>query len=106
MDQKIFRHSAVEKLSSPSQLSQLLVVVRLKGWIVLATLSAIICGILVWSFAGQIPIITSGNGILLAPDAQFAYYSPIDSVVEKIYVNTNEEILKNTPIMEPSNMKT
>lgn len=69
MDQKIFRHSAIEKLSSPSQLSQLLVVVRLKGWIVLATLSAIICVVLVWSFAGQIPIITSGNGILLAPEA-------------------------------------
>lgn len=103
MDQKIFRHSAVEKLSSPSQLSQLLIVVRLKGWIVLATLSAIICAVLVWSFAGQIPIITSGNGILLAPEAQFSINSPAEGVVSEIYVNTNQQILSGTPVMQLSN---
>lgn len=102
MDQKIFRHSAAQKLSSPSQLSQLLVVVRLRGWIVLATLGAIICAVLVWSVVGQIPIITSGHGILLAPDAQFAYYSPVDSVVDEILVKTNQELLPGTPIMRLS----
>lgn len=103
MDQNIFRHSAVEKLSSPSQLSKLLVVVRLKGWIVLVTLSAIICVILVWAFVGQIPIITTGNGILLAPDAQFAINSPIEGVVEQIFVKTNQEVAVGTPLMKLSN---
>lgn len=103
MDKNIFRHSAVEKLSSPSQLSKLLVVVRLKGWIVLMTLSAIICVVLVWSVVGQIPIITTGNGILLAPDAQFAINSPIEGVVEEILVKTNQEVPVGTPLMRLSN---
>ena len=103
MDQNIFRHSAVEKLSSPTQLSNLLVVVRLKGWIVLATLSAIICCVLVWSFIGQIPIIITGNGILLAPDAQFAINSPIEGVVEEILVKTNEDVSVGTSLMRLSN---
>ncbi|QVL56981.1 MAG: HlyD family efflux transporter periplasmic adaptor subunit [Simkaniaceae bacterium] len=103
MDQNLFRHSAVEKLSSPSQLSKLLVVVRLRGWIVLATLSAIICVVLFWSFVGQIPIITTGNGILLAPDAQFAINSPVEGVVEEILVNTNQKVSVGTPLMQLSN---
>jgi len=103
MDKNIFRHSAVEKLSSPSQLSKLLIVVRLKGWIVLMTLSAIICAVLVWSVVGQIPIITTGNGILLAPEAQFAINSPIEGIVEEILVKTNQEVSVGTPLMRLSN---
>ncbi len=103
MDKNIFRHSAVEKLSSPSQLSKLLIVVRLKGWIVLITLSAIICAVLVWSVVGQIPIITTGNGILLAPEAQFAINSPIEGIVEEILVKTNQEVSVGTPLMRLSN---
>ena len=103
MDQNIFRHNTIEKLSSPTQLSKLLVVVRLRGWIVLASLSAIIIAVLVWSFVGQIPIITTGNGILLAPDAQFAINSPVEGVVQEIYVNTNQGVLRGTPLMRLSN---
>ena len=103
MDKNIFRHSAVEKLSSPSQLSKLLVVVRLKGWMVLITLSAIICAVLVWYIVGQIPIIITGNGILLAPEAQFAINSPTEGIVEEILVKTNQEVPVGTPLMRLSN---
>jgi len=105
MDRNIFRHRAVEKLSSPSELGKLLVVVRLRGWIVLLTLSALIATIFVWAFVGQIPMITTGNGILLAPTAQFAIRSPIDGVIEKVLVKTNYAVTKEEPLIRLSNGK-
>ena len=96
---KIFRHDAIEKLSSPTQLSKLLVVVRLRGWIVLSTLMAILLAIIIWSIVGQIPIITSGQAILLAPEAQFVVKSPNDSVVNQVFVKVGQEIQTGTPIM-------
>lgn len=99
MSRDIFRHSAIEKLSSPSQLTKLLVVVRLRGWIVLISLCAILFAILMWSVVGQIPIITTGQGILLAPEAQFAIKSPTDGAVSEVYVKVDQMVPRGTPLM-------
>ncbi|MCB1109523.1 MAG: HlyD family efflux transporter periplasmic adaptor subunit [Chlamydiia bacterium] len=102
MSRDIFRHNAIEKLSSPSQLTKLLVVVRLRGWIVLFSLCAIIFAILVWSVVGQIPIITTGQGILLAPEAQFLMKSPMNGVISQVFVKVDQSVLQGTPLMELS----
>jgi len=100
MSRDIFRHDTIEKLSSPSQLSKLLVVVRLRGWVVLISLCAILLAIVAWSIMGQIPIITTGQGILLAPEAQFAMKSPSDGVVRQVFVKVEQEVPAGTPLME------
>ncbi|WP_420420698.1 HlyD family efflux transporter periplasmic adaptor subunit [Simkania sp.] len=105
MAKEIFRHDSVERLSSPSQLNKLLVVIRLRGWVVLATLVAIILGILVWSFLGEIPIITTGRGILLAPDAQYTLNSPTDGVISQVYIKTGSQVQKGQVLMELSDGK-
>ncbi|MCB1074535.1 MAG: HlyD family efflux transporter periplasmic adaptor subunit [Simkania sp.] len=106
MAKGIFRHDSVERLSSPSQLNKLLVVIRLRGWVVLATLVAIILGILVWSFLGEIPIITTGKGILLAPDAQYTLNSPTDGSILQVYIKTGSSVQKGEVLMELSDGKT
>ena len=99
MAKEIFRHDSVERLSSPAQLNKLLVVIRLRGWVVLATLVAIILGILVWSFVGEIPIITTGRGILLAPDAQYTLTSPADGVVTQVNIKSGDQVRKGQVLM-------
>jgi len=103
MAKEIFRHDSIERLSSPAQLNKLLVVIRLRGWIVLATLVALILGILFWSFVGEIPIITTGRGILLAPDAQYTLSSPAEGVISAVYVQTGANVHQGEPLMELSN---
>lgn len=98
----IFRHDTIEKLSSPGQLSKLLVVVRLRGWVVLFSLVAIILAVLVWSVVGQIPIITTGQGILLAPNSQFSINSPAEGIVKEIFVPLYQKVPAGTPLMELS----
>lgn len=102
MGRDLFRHDTVERLSSPAQLSKLLVVIRLRGWIALATLVALIVGILTWSVLGEIPIITTGKGILLAPNSQFSVSSPAQARVNAVYVKAQQEVKMGTPLMSLS----
>lgn len=102
MSRDIFRHDSIERLSSPKQLNRLLVVIRLKGWVVLWTLCTLLLGVVVWSIFGQIPIITTGQGILLAPSAQFAIKSPVQAIIKDIPVPINQFVPQGTVLMELS----
>ena len=102
MGQEIFRHDTIEKLSSLKQLSKLLVVVRLRDWIALFSLIVIILAVLVWSVLGQIPIITTGQGILLSPKGQFSINSPGEGIIKEIFIKTDQIVPPKAPLMELS----
>lgn len=61
----MFRQQALDKLSSPEQLDQLLDVIRPKGWLALLGLCALLIGGGVWSVIGALPSRVEGRGILL-----------------------------------------
>lgn len=61
----IFRKVALERLSSPEQLDQLLQVTDAKGWIALAALAALLLAGLGWGIFGTVPTEASGSSILL-----------------------------------------
>jgi HlyD family secretion protein len=60
-----FRKSALEKLSTPEKLDQLIKVTSPKGWIVLITLSIILGTGIAWSFFGEIKTKLNVVGVLL-----------------------------------------
>jgi HlyD family secretion protein len=61
----IFRKVALERLSSPEQLDQLLRVTEPRGWLALGGLGAVILASLGWAVFGSIPTEARGEGILL-----------------------------------------
>ncbi len=61
----LFRQEALKKVSSPEQLDRLMQVTRLRGWIALATLGAVLVGAIVWGVYGAIPTRVAGSGIIL-----------------------------------------
>jgi HlyD family secretion protein len=63
----IFRAEALDQLSSPEQLEQLLQVTNRKSWITLATVGFLVLATLLWSIFGRIPVTVGGNGILIYP---------------------------------------
>jgi hypothetical protein len=64
-DNSIFRQEALERLSSPEQLDQLMQLVPPKSWLSLAALGSLLGLALVWSFAARIPVTTTGEGVLV-----------------------------------------
>ena len=61
----IFRKESLERLSSPEQLDQLMQIVTLRSWLILATLGGLVGLALLWSFWGRIPVTTTGRAVLV-----------------------------------------
>jgi HlyD family secretion protein len=62
---KIYRKVALERLSSPEQLDQLMQVTNPQGWIALSALWMLLLAAVLWGIFGSIPTEASGQGILL-----------------------------------------
>ncbi|MGD1864569.1 MAG: hypothetical protein ACFB0D_08440 [Phormidesmis sp.] len=64
----IFRKEALERLSSPEQLDQLMKIVTPRSLLPLLALGSLLgCG-LIWSVVGRIPVTTTGQGALVHAD--------------------------------------
>lgn len=95
---KMFRSKAVDQLTSPEQLEQLLQVTNRRTWITLSTLVATVAGILVWSVLGQIPITVNGVGILIHPRQVVSFQSPAQGQIVNLNVTVGDTVTKGDVI--------
>ncbi|MHB8520221.1 MAG: NHLP bacteriocin system secretion protein [Limisphaerales bacterium] len=85
---RIFRKAALEKLSSPEQLDQLMHVTSPQGWIALVAVGAVLLTALVWSVVGQIPTQVYGRGILIRKGGVYLVTARADGHVSQIRTNS------------------
>src|SRR5438105_1732840 len=64
---EIFRQKALDRLSSPESLDQLMRVSGARDWIALIALGLVIGAALVWSVTGKLPTTVAGKGIFVHP---------------------------------------
>lgn len=95
---KIFRSKALDQLTSPEQLEQLLQVTNRRTWITLSTLVAVVVGILAWSVFGQIPIAVDGVGILTYPRQIVSFQAPAQGQVVSLNVSVGDMVTKGQVI--------
>jgi HlyD family secretion protein len=62
---RLFRKVALERLSSPEQLDQLVQVVTVRTWLALAPLLGLIAIAVAWGFFGSIPTKVAGRALLI-----------------------------------------
>ena len=67
----IFRQVALDRLTSPEQLDQLMKVTRPTGWMALGSLAMILLSALVWGIFGSLPEKAPGMGILVRTGGVF-----------------------------------
>lgn len=89
---KVFRKVALERLSSPEQLDQLLQVTRPQGWIAAVVLVMLSAVVVVWGFWGLIPTEAAGEGILLRQGGVGQVVSAGSGQVEEILVAVGEQV--------------
>ncbi len=65
MQDRLFRRSALDRLSSPEQLDQLLTITTPRSWLVLLGFALLIGAVLIWAFLGSVATTVDGEGILL-----------------------------------------
>jgi HlyD family secretion protein len=64
---QIFRQAALDRVSSPEQLDQLIQVISPKHWVSLMAFGALVATGFAWSIMGRIPITVNGRGVLVYP---------------------------------------
>lgn len=69
----LFRKQALERLSSPEQLDQLMQVVAPRSWLLLAGLGLLIATLLLWGLFGTITTTAQGRGVLSEPGVALLY---------------------------------
>ena len=81
MENKLFRKTALDRISSPEQLNEYMKVAGPGVWSILAGLAVTFAAFIVWGFLGVIPETIEISGTALAPgESSMAIYSflPID----------------------------
>jgi len=90
----IFRKVALERLSSPEQLDQLMQVTDPKGWLALGAMAVLLLTSLAWGVFGSIPTEASGEGILLRQGGVSSLVAAENGQVEEILVSVGDRIEK------------
>jgi HlyD family secretion protein len=94
----IFRKVALERLSSPEQLDQLLQVTDPKGWLALGALGLLLLTSVGWGVFGSIPTEARGEGILLRQGGVSNLVAAEDGQVEEILVGVGDVIQKGQAV--------
>lgn len=97
IDTRLFRKEALQTLTSPEQLDQLIQVVTPRAWLIANTLYVILFCLIIWSFFGSIPTQADSYGILLAGGGDiFNAVAPDGpSRVERFLVKPGDKVEKN-----------
>lgn len=92
----MFRDKALEQLSSPEQLDELLRVTTRRSWLTIGTLGVAILLLFVWSVFGQISITVDGSGILIYPRRVVSLQAPASGQIIDLYVQVGDLVESGT----------
>jgi HlyD family secretion protein len=90
----VFRKVALERLSSPEQLDQLVEVTRPGGWIALGALATLLLATVAWGVLGTIPTVASGEGMLLRRGGVSDLVTIASGQVEEVLVEPGDPLHK------------
>ncbi len=93
-ENKLFRQEALERLSSPERLDQLMQVVNPKAWLPLTTIGFLVLVAGVWSVVGRIPLTVSGQGVLIRPHSVVPFQMPSDGKILTLNIKSGDRIKK------------
>lgn len=91
---RLFRKKALDRLSSPDQLDQLLEITSSKAWMALVAVGFSLLIAVVWGIKGSIPTKVGGQGIIIKSGGVFEIQSLSSGQIAQINVNLGEVIQK------------
>jgi HlyD family secretion protein len=95
---KLFRKAALDKISSPERLDEMMEVTAPTGWLAAVALGFVLAGGVVWGIFGSIGIKVEGNGILIRGAAVLDVTSATSGRVIEITVGTGDVVEPGTVV--------
>lgn len=94
----IFRKTALDKISSPDQLDQVIVITPPSFWMSVIGIGGILITVLIWSIFGRIPVNVSANGIYMTENGIQVIYSEKAGIIERVSVKDGDRVSKGDVI--------
>jgi len=91
---KLFRKVSIDRLSSPEQLDQSLIVITPKSWILLLASALIAAVIILWLFYGVIPVKLSGSGIIIGKKGIYGIQHLASGMIDDLVVDNGQLVRK------------
>ncbi len=92
MKKQLFRQAALERLSSPEQLDQLMHIATPRGWLALVALSGLLVAGLVWGILGRLPVVVTAQGVLVRPGGVTRIVAMEAGQVRDVYVDLGNAV--------------
>lgn len=89
---QVFRSVALERLSSPEQLDQLMQVTTPRGWLLLVGVGGLLVTALVWGVLGNVPERIAGQGILIRSGGVLEVEAPGEGRVTDVAVRVGDVV--------------
>jgi HlyD family secretion protein len=89
---QVFRSVALERLSSPEQLDQLMQVTTPRGWLLLVGVGGLLVTALVWGVLGSVPERIAGQGILIRSGGVLEVEAPGEGRVTDVAVRVGDVV--------------
>lgn len=99
-ERPLFRKSALERLSSPEQLDQLMRVTTSRGWLALFALSGLLLAAALWSVFGSIPTRVTSQGILIKSGGLFDVVALGSGQLTAVRVGVGDAVARGQVIAE------
>jgi HlyD family secretion protein len=97
--ERVFRAAAIERLSSPEQLDQLVKITRPFDWAAALAIGLAVAVVLVWSLIGHIATRTPGEGILIIGGGQVVdAVSAASGRLQSLNVDVNDRVSRDQVI--------
>lgn len=100
MATQMFRKVALERLSSPEQLDQLLQVTSPKAWIALIALGGVLLAAVLWGILGTVSTTVEGQGVLIRPEGVKSVVASRTGVVSNVLVRPGDVVYKEREIVQ------
>lgn len=95
---QIFSQEALERLSSPERLDQMMQVVSPRAWLPLGTVGLLVAVAGTWSVVGRIPVSVNGQGVLIQPRRVVQFQAPSNGQLMKLNIKPGDVIKKGQEI--------
>lgn len=86
----LYRKSALDKLSSPEQLDEMITILHPSFWITSVSALAILLAALIWSVFSRVPVKLPAAGIYTTESGIHLVYSEENGIIEEVLVNDGD----------------
>lgn len=91
----MFRKVALERLSTPERLDELIQVTTPRGWLSLLAFWTVVVVAATWGFLGSIPTVVQGSGIMIRDGSINIIESPASGQVYDLYVRVGDYVQRD-----------